>query len=213
MPRNKYPEVTRQRILDVAEKLFFEKGYENTTIQDIIDALGDLSKGAIYHHFKSKVDIIDAVTSRMYHEADLWTAAKLDDSLSGLEKLRLLCRTSVEASYQETLITMMPNIFDNPKILSSHVRECFEVVPDMIQPFIEEGNVDGSLSVDCPKEMAGMLAVLLNIWLNPMLGYGTVEEYQKKFLFLQDMLQKMGIPILEDGILERLSSYIKRIEQ
>ena len=61
MARNKYPEETVARILDVSLKLFLEKGYENTTIQDIIDALGNLSKGAIYHHFKSKEDILEAV--------------------------------------------------------------------------------------------------------------------------------------------------------
>lgn len=57
MARNKHPEQTVQKILDVSLKLFGEKGYEKTTIQDIVDALG-MSKGAIYHHFKSKDDII-----------------------------------------------------------------------------------------------------------------------------------------------------------
>ena len=54
MARNKYPEVTVERILDVSQRLFLEKGYDNTTIQDIVDQLGGLSKGAVYHHFKSK---------------------------------------------------------------------------------------------------------------------------------------------------------------
>ena len=54
MARNKYPEETVTLILDTAQKLFLEKGYEHTTIQDIIDNLGGLTKGAIYHHFTSK---------------------------------------------------------------------------------------------------------------------------------------------------------------
>ncbi len=45
MARNKHPEVTEERILDVAQQLFLEKGYENTTIQDIVDELGGLTKG------------------------------------------------------------------------------------------------------------------------------------------------------------------------
>ena len=61
MARNKHPEVTEERILDVAQQLFLEKGYENTTIQDIVDGLGGLTKGAMYHHFKSKEEIMDAV--------------------------------------------------------------------------------------------------------------------------------------------------------
>ena len=57
MARNKYPEQTITKILDVSEKLFLENGYDNTSIQNIIDALGGLSKGAIYHHFRSKEEI------------------------------------------------------------------------------------------------------------------------------------------------------------
>lgn len=58
MARNKYPEITVEKILEAAQKLFFEKGYDNTTIQDIVDKLGGLTKGAIYHHFKSKEEFI-----------------------------------------------------------------------------------------------------------------------------------------------------------
>ena len=54
MARNKYPEATKKLIIETAGRLFLEKGYEHTSIQDIIDNLGGLSKGAIYHHFKSK---------------------------------------------------------------------------------------------------------------------------------------------------------------
>lgn len=54
MARNKYPEITVEKILDVSQRLFLEKGYDKTTIQDIVDELGGLSKGAIYHHLSPK---------------------------------------------------------------------------------------------------------------------------------------------------------------
>ena len=65
MARNKHPQETVNLILDVASHLFMEKGYEHTSIQEIINNLGGLSKGAIYHHFKSKDDILVAVTERI----------------------------------------------------------------------------------------------------------------------------------------------------
>ena len=52
MPRNKYPEETVQKILDAALKLFLEKGYEETTVLDIIGEMGGMTRGAFYHHFK-----------------------------------------------------------------------------------------------------------------------------------------------------------------
>ena len=61
MARNKHPEETVNLIVSVAFRKFTEKGYEHTSIQDIIDNLGGMSKGAIYHHFKSKEDILMAV--------------------------------------------------------------------------------------------------------------------------------------------------------
>ena len=54
LPRNKYPEETVQKILDASLKLFLEKGYEKTTVLDIISEMGGLTRGAFYHHFKSK---------------------------------------------------------------------------------------------------------------------------------------------------------------
>ena len=52
MARSKNPEGTVNLIMDAAFRLFMEKGYEHTSVQDIIDNLGGLSKGAIYQHFK-----------------------------------------------------------------------------------------------------------------------------------------------------------------
>lgn len=91
MSRNKYPEITVKRILDAALKLFLDKGYEHTTIQDIVNALGDLSKGAIYHHFKSKEEIIEAVGEQLYNG----TNEKITDIVhskegTGRERLRRL---------------------------------------------------------------------------------------------------------------------------
>ena len=64
MARNKYPEETVRLILDVATRLFAEKGYDRTSLQDIINET-KLSKGAIYHHFSSKEDILEAIFDRI----------------------------------------------------------------------------------------------------------------------------------------------------
>ena len=85
MARNKYPEITEARILDTATKLFLEKGWEETTVQDIVDELGDITRGAFYHHFKSKDDIIDAVTTRMFLGNNPFKAVEESKSLNGLQ--------------------------------------------------------------------------------------------------------------------------------
>ncbi len=55
---------TRSRILDTAEKIFNEKGVSRTALSDIAEAAG-VTRGAIYWHFKNKVDLFDAMMQRV----------------------------------------------------------------------------------------------------------------------------------------------------
>lgn len=55
---------TRNQLLDAAEKVFFEKGFGQTSLMDIAEAAG-LSRGAIYWHFKNKTDLFEAMADRV----------------------------------------------------------------------------------------------------------------------------------------------------
>ena len=68
MARNRNSHETRKKILEVSKNLFLEKGFDNTSIQDIIDGLGGLTKGVIYHHFESKYDILQTIISENNQE-------------------------------------------------------------------------------------------------------------------------------------------------
>ena len=56
-------EESRKKIIDAAEKLFSEKGFQNTSVQDVLDALG-ISKGGFYHYFETKMELLAAVCTR-----------------------------------------------------------------------------------------------------------------------------------------------------
>ncbi len=90
MARNKYPEVTVEKILDVSKRLFLENGYDNTTIQDIVDELGGLTKGAIYHHFKSKEEIMKALGDKMFFDNNPFEAVRERTDLNSLQKIRMM---------------------------------------------------------------------------------------------------------------------------
>ena len=67
MARGKNPEETRRKILAVSKQLFLEKGYDNTSIQDIVNGLDGMTKGAIYQHFKSKFEILKRLSNLRKH--------------------------------------------------------------------------------------------------------------------------------------------------
>ena len=78
----------RNEILDAAFQLVYSKGYDKMTIQDLLDQL-QISKGAFYHYFDSKVDVLEAVIERMAAEQvePIFLSIVQDPNLSALEKL------------------------------------------------------------------------------------------------------------------------------
>lgn len=206
MARNKHPEETVNLILDVAFRLFMEKGYEHTSIQDIIAHLGGLSKGAIYHHFKSKEDILVAVTDRMTAESNQMLAAIRDRSdLSGKEKLKTIFKESINRPVQNDIFTVAPDFHSNAKLLFSLLHDTMEeAAPNYILPIIRQGISDGSIEAEYPEQLAELILLTANVWMNPMIFDSTEEESYRKFMIFAQMLQGFGLDIVDAEMLERL---------
>lgn len=211
MPRNKHPEITEQRILDTATRLFLEKGWEQTTIQNIVDELGDLTRGAFYHHFKSKEDIIDAVLNRMTLENNPFSETKKMTDLTGLEKLKHAFLLSFSIQGQVDAIKSIPSILKSPKLIANQLMDCINSGAPDIQSFIEEGILDGSLSIKYPKQTAETLMLLTNIWLSPIIFTVDTTEYVLKAKHLQELFNGIGLPIIDEQILDALESFHKEI--
>lgn len=206
MARNKHPEETVNLILNVAFRLFMEKGYEHTSIQDIIDHLGGLSKGAIYHHFKSKEDIMYAVMERMTAQSN----KKMKDicdrmDLNGKEKLKTLFRQSLNRPVMEDVFAVSPSIYNNPKFLCSFLHEAMEEsAPDYILPIIRQGIEDGSIQTDYPEQLAQVISLLANIWINPIIFDDSGEETYRKFMMFDQILKGLGLDIVDEEMVRRM---------
>lgn len=206
MARNKHPEETVNLILDVASRLFMEKGYEHTSIQEIIDHLGGLSKGAIYHHFKSKEDILYAVIDKMTAQSNqMLTDIRDRTDLNGKEKLRTMFRVSINRSVQDDIFTVAPGFYRNPKLLFSLLHENLEeAVPDYILPIIMQGIEDGSIVSEHPKQLAELISLMANIWINPMVFDDSEEDTRHKVLVFAQVLKGLGLDIVDEEMMMRM---------
>ena len=211
MARNKYPEVTVERILDVSQRLFLEKGYENTTIQDIVDELGGLTKGAVYHHFKSKEEIMDAVGDRMFFSNNPFEAVRGRTDLNGLQKLREAVRLNQSDQERVRLTAQSIPIAKSPRLLQEMIVSNRKVLTPYFLELIEEGNRDGSMHTDYPREIAELLPLLTSLWLLPSVYPASREQMKRKFLFLGEMLEKMGVPLMDDSIRALVDDFFDQI--
>ncbi len=213
MARNKYPEVTVERILDVSQRLFLEKGYENTTIQDIVDELGGLTKGAVYHHFKSKEEIMDAVGDRMFFSNNPFEAVRGRTDLNGLQKLREAVRLNQSDEERVRLTAQSIPIAKSPRLLQEMIVSNRKVLTPYFLELIEEGNRDGSMHTDYPREIAELLPLLTSLWLLPSVFPASREQMKRKFLFLGEMLEKMGVPLMDDSIRALVDDFFNQIPE
>ena len=213
MARNKYPEVTVERILDVSQRLFLEKGYENTTIQDIVDELGGLTKGAVYHHFKSKEEIMDAVGDRMFFSNNPFEAVRGRTDLNGLQKLQEAVRLNQSDKERVSLTAQSIPIAKSPRLLQEMIVSNRKVLTPYFLELIEEGNRDGSMHTNYPREIAELLPLLTSLWLLPSVYPASREQMKRKFLFLGEMLEKMGVPLMDDGIRALVDRFFEQIPE
>ncbi len=212
MARNKYPEQTVERILEVSTRLFLEKGYDNTSLQDIINELGNLTKGAIYHHFRSKEDIFDAMASKMGEgNRQIFHAIMNNSALNGAQKLKKIVSANVENITTHQLIHATPNLLDNPKFLAIQIREIQDVVtPEFIAPIIEMGVADGSIKTDNPYEVAEAITLMINIWINPVILGTDFDRMPNKCRVINEFTAQYGFELFDDSTIQTIAKFSQK---
>lgn len=125
--------------------------------------------------------------------------------LNGIEKLRTLFKSSLCRSVQDEIFKVAPSFYNNPRLLASLLYETIELTaPEFIQPIIEEGIVDGSIAAEHPKQLAELISLVANVWINPMIFDNTEEETYHKFLVFDQMLKGMGLDIIDEEMVARM---------
>ena len=210
MPRNKHPEQTRERIIAAAAELFVENGYEQTSIQDILDTTG-LSKGGLYHHFKSKEQILEAVMERRiqyvgkrFHELICDTPGE-----NAKEKLKKILAQLAADSKIHTLDQALASQID-PHFVVNGIQTCIRQDAPIIAELIKEGNRDGSLQTEQPDLCADVFLMLLNYWANPVLFHRNREETDIRLRYLQSMMSQLGLDLIDDSLIAHLiNAYVQ----
>ena len=202
MSRNKYPEITIENILEVSQRLFFEKGYDNTKIQDIADELG-MTKGAIYHHFKSKEKIMDILGDKMFSNNNPFEIVKKRKDLTALEKMRLAIKLNQSDENLIELTNQAMPLLKNPQVLARMLESNYKKLLPYWTELIEEGQKDGSIKTEQPKELAEIL-ILSDLWMIPSLFPGNINDIKNRYKFLTTMLEKMGLPLYDNEMIEKI---------
>lgn len=157
--------VKRNAILDVAQRLVYTKGYEQMTIQDMLDGL-QISKGAFYHYFDSKQAVLEALVERMGEEVvQLLLPIVHDPVLGALEKLRRFFPTLAQwkTARKDFILALLHILYADENALFRQKARALAVkrVTPLMTTVIRQGIQEGVLTTSYPDQVGEVILSLV----------------------------------------------------
>ncbi|HJC25556.1 MAG TPA: TetR/AcrR family transcriptional regulator [Candidatus Eisenbergiella merdavium] len=200
--------LSKGKIIDAAMKLFSEKGYENTTMQDLVQASG-MSKGAIYHHFKSKQEIV----AYLINEEKERFASSLRElascgELTAREKIgRIIASLFSDA----TLSALAKEKWAEkvPFALLDTLRNSVNILSGCLEDILRQGVENGEFGCGHPRELAGVLVLLVDIWLDPVIADSGYQEMCEKVDFIALLADKFDAPVFDAELVSQVKEGLR----
>lgn len=137
---------TRGRIVNAAWKLFYEQGYEHTTVEEIID-LSNTSKGSFYHYFDGK-DALLSTLSDLFDDKYEALEEVMPPDMPVMEKLLFLNRELFETIENTVPIELLSQLFATQLVTSGekHLLDHKRTYYRLLRRIIAQGQAEGQLS-------------------------------------------------------------------
>lgn len=152
----KKPEIRKAELVRTARAIFETRGYDKTTMQDVMDNLG-IAKGTIYHYFKSKDELLVAVIESIVDEGVEQMERMIDQSSgNALEKIRMLVAAGNKVERNREMMEQMYR----PGSLGMYTRIVIGTLYKQARLFarlVEQGCAEGTFKTDTPLETTEFL--------------------------------------------------------
>ncbi|MBQ4618527.1 MAG: TetR/AcrR family transcriptional regulator [Clostridia bacterium] len=154
----------RAAIIDTAERLFYQKGYEETSVQDVLDEL-HLSKGGFYHHFESKLSLLEAICEKRTIASFEETERIISEgNLNAVEKLNLLFGMSsiFNQDSMDFIALMLRVAYKEGQVMLREQMKLtsMRLMQPLVDDVIEEGVKENLFFVKYPESMGSLLLLL-----------------------------------------------------
>lgn len=211
--------IRRDAFVDAAQRLVASKGYEQMSIQDVLDAL-DASRGAFYHYFDSKTALLEAVLNRAVVEATTNVERiQSDPNISALAKLSRLFTDIAEYKNERQDLIRGLQVWlsdDNVLVRDKLRRMTMDRLTPLLAPIIRQGSAEGVFSVSSPDKTARVLVSLLQglnelaseLFVKRQADAITLEEVEQTLsAYLEAVERVLGVPA---GSLPRQQSTLRK---
>lgn len=189
----KEAEERRSEILDAAEKLFSEKGFDGTSTNDILDEVG-IARGTLYYHFKAKEDILDAmidrITGRLIQKAKKIAAKKELPVMQRLTMTMLSLNVDNDLGHEIMKQVHKPqNALMHQKMQEQMIASVNPVITELIMEAISQG----ICQTEFPSEATEMILLYSNIAFDELANLSDSERLIKIEGFIYNVERLLGM--------------------
>lgn len=168
-------ESKRNEILDAAQRFVYTRGYEQMSIQDILDEL-KISKGAFYHYFDSKQALLEGLIDRLREISEREIIPKVQAlTLPAKDKLQFLMRESGQwkTEHRDYLLSLLRIWYhdDNAIVRQKSTASMMDWITPLMADIIAQGAREGAFTAPSPRAVADVILTL-------MLGLGDAMSRQ-----------------------------------
>jgi len=157
----KSADVRQAEILDTSQMLFYTKGYDNTSIRDIIDQIG-IAKGTFYHHFNSKEELLDALIARLMEQSlTILEPILADEQLTALEKLHSFFNevSNLKMENEALIRTLLPTWYADSNVIMREKMKHYslDIFAPLYDQIVQQGIEEGVFTAEHPAEMGSIV--------------------------------------------------------
>ena len=205
----------KEQILDMSFSLFLEKGYDNTSISDILSKL-DIARGTLYYHFESKEAIMDAIIERTAKKiVEEAKAIVLQKGLSVHEKIFLLfsAASMKRLSGGDLMIDYLnqpQNALFHEKSNRAFIQKISPILGDIISEGVKEGIFDNAFPYESAELILAMIMGFMDVPYENTNGNDLERRMESR---LYNMERMLGAKEGSFAKLKELSLYEERGEK
>lgn len=186
-------EMRSEAIIDAAERVFFNKGFEHATMNDVA-AEAELSKGALYLYFHSKNELCMSILHRSLQTlTNKFKTLKVDDNISGLDKVSKIAEIFITFSkehpdHYNSLLSFREHRENCPasgKVLQETIKENNKI-NNIINEIIKSGQKDGTIkaNIDAKKLTLAIWGNFTGIMPSSILSEKVISEFTPEEIIL-----------------------------
>jgi len=178
-------------ILEAARDLFNEKGFENTSVDDIVRRVG-VAKGLFYYYFDSKEEIIGILYDRLFDEISASITAVMEKKgLTALERFGEVFETNRDITCRSSMIVAYFKKERNQSFHLTMERRAHGLLINVMEGIIMQGVDEGTFRGDHPRETAIALNAMYQGLKNDLPPEPTSEELMNMFQALRDLSERL----------------------